>query len=179
MNEASYASARLYRLADYRRDAWSMDDTLWESTTFEGAARLISGDPITAGALLARAARLAERAFAPDDPRYAAAWTNLARLLRCQGEVDSATSFFATACAAWLASAAWLDRLRVGDSGLSSPQCRRLLNEGRRHADALASGRPSLLPCGLERWRGRRDTGPSDRRKLMAAVFLSTFRMTG
>jgi hypothetical protein len=169
-----WAAPAVLRLADFRRDAWTDSDALWEELQLAAVERLLAGDRATPAALLARALALAEQGFARDDPRLAASLTNLARLRQeVAGEAEDA---FARAIRLWGEAEAWLERLRVGDDALSPPQCRRLLAEGHRHAVALASRRPILIPCGLVRWRARRDPGRPDRRKLLAAVFLSTFR---
>jgi hypothetical protein len=164
--------AQLVRLADYRRGTWGAVDETWETTTLGGVERLLDGDRAAAGALLARALRLAEAELARDDPRRAAALTNVARL-----RTRAAAPLLDAAVSAWADVPGWVDRLAVGDATLGPAQCLRLAEEGRRHAEALAARRPVLLPCGLARWRARRMTAQDDRRKLLAAVFLSTFRL--
>jgi hypothetical protein len=171
------ASGTVVRLADYRRNAWLPHDDVWESATLAGVEALMDGDLGAAGALLGRVRRIAERELAADDPRLAASRTNLARWLRRRRDRIVADRLLAEAIATWELVPAWLDRLAVGDTALTAPQCHRLADEGRRHAVALAQQRTVLLPCGLERWRGRGAPGPGDRRKLLAAVFLSTFRL--
>jgi hypothetical protein len=176
-------SAAILRLADFRRERcrrepWRPVDRSWEAATLEGVERLVAGDLAGSGPLLLRARRLAEQELPGDDPRLAASRTNLARWLRRRRDEAAAAVLFGPAIAAWELAPGWLDRLGVGDAGLSAPQCRRLAEEGRRYAVALAQQRPVLVPCGLERWRARGEPGPGHRRRLLAAVFLSTFRLT-
>jgi hypothetical protein len=179
---AAGRSAAVLCLADYRRERrrradWLPVDRVWEETTLAGVGRLVAGDVAGAGPLLMRAQRVAEQDLGADDPRLAASRANLARWLRRWGDEAAAPQLLAAAIAAWELAPGWLARLGVGDAGLSAPQCRRLVEEGRRHAVALAQQRPLLVPCGLERWRARGAPGAGDRRRLLAAVFLSTFRL--
>lgn len=173
---ASHAAAAVLRLADFRRGCWAESDAAWEELQLAAVERLAAGERTGTGALLIRAAGIARCWFASDDPRLAASLTNLALWRQETDGIDAAEEFFAEAIGLWPRGEDWLDRLQVGDETLSPPQCRRLLDEGHRHAVALAARRPIPMPCGLVRWRARRGQGKPDRRKLLAAVFLSTFR---
>ncbi|MFO1069611.1 MAG: hypothetical protein U1E14_13920 [Geminicoccaceae bacterium] len=175
---AAARSADLARLADGRQRHWSSADTGWEQASLAGVLAMSGGRPGAALLSFAAAVDLASEAFAPDDPRLAAALTNRARTLRALGDPAAETGF-AAATTAWIRAQGWPQRLRVGDERLSPPQCRRLVDEGRRYSLALAARRPILMPCGLARWQAGRWQEPSPRRKLLAAVFLSTFRLAG
>lgn len=173
---ATARSADVVRLADGRQRHWTSADATWERVSLAGARAMVDGRADLALAPFAAASRLAGQSFAPDDPRVAAALTNVARAGRLLGD-PAAEAGFELAVLAWVRAQGWPQRTRIGDAVLSPPQCRRLVEEGRRYSLALANRRPLLMPCGLARWQAGRWLDETPRRKLLAAVFLSTFQL--
>jgi hypothetical protein len=164
---------QVVRLDDYRRNSWSAIDLTWEHVAFKAVAALAQGERLRAALLLPQAESFTRLHTPADDPRRAATLTLLARWQLGLCNWPAAERLLIEADRCWLASAAWLDRLRPGETAEQQAECRRLLQRAttftasllERHETGLASpGSSPLLITSL----------PPDRRKLEAAVTTAT-----
>lgn len=166
-------AAQVLRLDDYRRNTWSAIDLTWEHVAFKAVAALAQGERLRAALLLPQAESITRLHTPADDPRRAATLTLLARWQMGLGNWPAAERLLIEADRSWLAAAAWLDRLRPGDTAEQQAECRRLLQRATIFAAMLLEGRgagpfaPAASPLLIS-------SLPADRRKLEAAVATAT-----
>ena len=177
MMDETASTARVLRLDDYRRDAWSAADATWEQVTAGAIAALGRGDRLQPALLLPRAEEVARLRLPVDDPRRAASLTLLSRRQHGLGNRSAAGRLLAEAREAWLAAEGWLERLRPGADAAEQADCRRMLGLAIAFADSLGRDQPlPVVPLPTATSELLAGLAP-DRRKLVAAVAFATARL--
>ena len=156
---------QVVKLDDYRRNSWSAIDLTWEHVAFKAVAALAQGERLRAALLLPQAESITRLHTPADDPRRAATLTLLARWQLGLCNWPAAERLLIEADRCWLASAAWLDRLRPGETAEQQGECRRLLQRAttftasllERHETGLASPGSSQPATRPPQARGRGD----------------------
>jgi hypothetical protein len=165
--------ARVVRLDDYRRNAWTAVDLTWEHVAQQAVAAMAMGERLRAALLLPQADGIARLHLLRDDPRRAATLTMLARWQLMAGNGTGGESIRLQAEQTWWSAARWIERLRPGESDEGQAECRRLLQRAMLFTARLGQAgdrRRAELALPPERLAGL----SPDRRKLETAVAIAT-----
>lgn len=161
----------------------------WEKIQERAAACWREDECAKAGRRWEAALRIAESAFAADDPRLGTSFANAAFARRHRGRAAEAAAMFVRAQSVWAQSRRWLENLRPQDCARSSTHHFRLArrhhliyreNARRRLAqfaaaaqmrlNALAAG--EAPPAAARQWQTEKPSRWGDERKFLAACLL-------
>ena len=162
-------------------------DLAWERSLEQAAIAFLAGDGVMPPLLWARSLDLAERHFAPRDPRLACSLTNRAFALRREGERFESNKMFKKARAAWSETWRWVRLMTPGGTTLGRPAGAAeslpvydhatqevlfaLAAQGLAATDAI-EGYDRLPAQGVKLWLDMRPRVFSDLRRLLGAVLL-------
>jgi hypothetical protein len=162
-------------------------DLAWERALEQAAITFLAGDGVMPPLLWARGLDIAERHFAPGDPRLACSLTNRAFALRREGERFESNKMFKDARAAWSETWRWVRLMTPGQTTLGRPAggaeslpvydhatqevLFALAAQGLATMDAI-EGYDRLPARGVKLWLDMKPRAFSDLRRLLGAVLL-------